>query len=203
MPIYLGVNGTAREIKEKYTGVGGVARSLKEQYLGVNGIARLVFGRQYTGWTATITEDNTGAYSKGQVVTCTSNGTGINVNAMQATRSTGTKRFSADTNFRLQPGDVIKIQNYTTYDFSKNDSAESSVTVSDASGKVLLSADTVFSGTGTQSRSANPTVTLPNTYSPSNMKVSMAAEAPAVTGNSAEMDSQGIYVNDKCLFYQN
>lgn len=42
-PIYVGVNGKARQVKKMYVGVNGTAREVKAIYVGVNGRARKVF----------------------------------------------------------------------------------------------------------------------------------------------------------------
>ena len=42
-PIYVGVNGKARQVKKMYVGVNGKAREVKAIYVGVNGKARKVF----------------------------------------------------------------------------------------------------------------------------------------------------------------
>ena len=44
MPIFRGVNGANRELKEIYRGISGVNRSIKEIYRGVNGVNRQLFG---------------------------------------------------------------------------------------------------------------------------------------------------------------
>lgn len=43
MPIYQGVNGANRLVKQVYQGVGGVNRSLKEKWQGVGGVNRKIF----------------------------------------------------------------------------------------------------------------------------------------------------------------
>lgn len=43
MPIYQGVNGVNRAIKQVHQGVGGVNRSLKEKWQGVGGVNRKIF----------------------------------------------------------------------------------------------------------------------------------------------------------------
>lgn len=43
-PIYVGVNGKAREVTDMYVGVNGKARKVTAVYVGVNGKARKVFG---------------------------------------------------------------------------------------------------------------------------------------------------------------
>ena len=42
-PIYIGVNGKAREVTDMYVGVNGKARKVTAIYVGVNGKARKVF----------------------------------------------------------------------------------------------------------------------------------------------------------------
>ena len=59
MPIYIGVNGTARELKSKYIGVGNAARQLKSQYVGVGNVARQVFGGE-RNWKSLYFIDSSG-----------------------------------------------------------------------------------------------------------------------------------------------
>ena len=42
-PLYVGVNGKAREVTDMYVGVNGRARKVTAIYVGVNGRAREVF----------------------------------------------------------------------------------------------------------------------------------------------------------------
>lgn len=47
MPIYQGVDGINRQIKQIYQGVGGVNRSIKEKWQGVGGVNRKIFPSQH------------------------------------------------------------------------------------------------------------------------------------------------------------
>lgn len=42
-PLYAGVGGVVREIKELYTGVNGVVKPLTEMWAGVGGVNRQIF----------------------------------------------------------------------------------------------------------------------------------------------------------------
>ena len=55
---YVGVSGTARQVKKLYIGVNSVARKVKKLYVGVNGVARKVFGGglEYYGTAENLTE---------------------------------------------------------------------------------------------------------------------------------------------------
>lgn len=44
MPIYAGLNGVNRKLKELFCGISGVNRSIKKMYAGINGVNREIFG---------------------------------------------------------------------------------------------------------------------------------------------------------------
>ena len=44
--MYIGVDGTARQVKKIYTGVDNVARKVKKGYVGVGGVARPFFSAE-------------------------------------------------------------------------------------------------------------------------------------------------------------
>ena len=50
MPIYRGLSGTNRMIKQQFRGLSGVNREIKEQYRGLSGVNRKVFSNGPT-WT--------------------------------------------------------------------------------------------------------------------------------------------------------
>lgn len=42
-PIYAGVNGVVKELKELYTGVGGIVKPMTEMWAGIGGVQRQIF----------------------------------------------------------------------------------------------------------------------------------------------------------------
>lgn len=79
MPIYIGVNNVAREVKNKYIGVSNVAREVKEEYVGVGNAARLVLGDERDFGKVIYTMSGSGTFSiiNGGRTTYTPNNCGI------------------------------------------------------------------------------------------------------------------------------
>lgn len=97
MPVYVGVNGVKRKLKEWPVGVGGVARQQKEVWAGVDGVNKKIF-------------------STNPIITIT--GSGGPLYSCYARVIIGGNTYYSETSLEVPTGTVIRVEaNSTEYNF--------------------------------------------------------------------------------------
>jgi hypothetical protein len=134
LPLYQNVNGTTKEITEKYIGVSNVKREVSQQYLNISGTSKLVFQNRNYSPTWTVSKQANSEFDVGDSFTKSYSGCDITVSSSSAT----TIYFKSD--FAIKTGDTIKMYlEMSTSSLKNGDSQTNQFVIYDSSSNLLYS----------------------------------------------------------------